>query len=213
MPQEANIDETIRVFVRQRPRTAYERESDSTNGQQNLDQRRSLVLRKGGSCVYSPPAREGNSEKYVPEYKYKFNECYGTESSQEDIYDGTAKSIVKSALEGYSGTIFAYGPTNSGKTYTMRGGGTGIGGQQGNFSKGVMERAVEDLLGGLKEAGGELWASYLQIYCENVNDLLVSEDAPEQYTPPTTSVGGGGLAAIAALKEARGPAAELRERV
>ena len=157
--------------------------------------------------MYSPPSKAGTSDKFVPEYKYKFSECFGTSASQEDIYEGTARSIVKSALEGYSGTIFAYGPTNSGKTYTMRGGGLGVGGQQGNFSKGVMERAVEDLLEGLQTTGGELWASYLQIYCENVIDLLVGEDTPEQYTPPATAVGGGGLAAISALKEARDPPA------
>lgn len=45
-----------------------------------------------------------------------------SKESQEDVYNIVAKPIVDSAIQGYSGTIIAYGPTNSGKTYTMRGG-------------------------------------------------------------------------------------------
>jgi polynucleotide 5'-kinase involved in rRNA processing len=43
------------------------------------------------------------------------------EQSQNDVFNIVAKPIVDSAILGYSGTIIAYGPTNSGKTYTMRG--------------------------------------------------------------------------------------------
>jgi hypothetical protein len=211
------IDETIRVFIRQRPQTVSEKDSGAgiqLGDEENL--RGNLQLRENGACTYAPPSKTGatgdTKDKFAQEYKYKFDSCYGTSSTQQEIYEGTAKSIVQSALEGYSGTIFAYGPTNSGKTYTMRGGGQGVGGQQGSFSKGVMERAVEDLLDGLGAAGGELWASYLQIYCEAVSDLLIGEESGggaglPQYTPPTTAVGGGGMAAIAALKQESSSAA------
>lgn len=46
----------------------------------------------------------------------------GSETTQADVYKTVAKPIVDSAIQGYSGTIIAYGPTNSGKTFTMRGG-------------------------------------------------------------------------------------------
>lgn len=46
----------------------------------------------------------------------------GSETTQADVYATIAKPIVDSAIQGYSGTIIAYGPTNSGKTFTMRGG-------------------------------------------------------------------------------------------
>ena len=42
-------------------------------------------------------------------------------STQRDLYDETFRSIVDSVLEGYNGTIFAYGQTGTGKTYTMEG--------------------------------------------------------------------------------------------
>jgi len=42
-------------------------------------------------------------------------------SKQEDVYDFAAKPVVESVLEGFNGTIFAYGQTSSGKTHTMLG--------------------------------------------------------------------------------------------
>lgn len=205
------ISENIRVFLRQRPTTLHERENPQEASEAKL------ILDGSGRCAYEPSVKSyGGGEKVPQEYKYKFNACYDHSSTQEDVYSGSAKEIIQSSLKGYSGTIFAYGPTNSGKTYTMRGGGVGFGGQKGNFSKGLMERAVEELLNELSSTGGELWASYLQIYCEIVSDLLEVPDNVE-YTPPTTAVGGGGKAAIAALKGAqRGDSAQsellLREK-
>lgn len=42
-------------------------------------------------------------------------------SKQSEVYDYTARSVVDSVLEGFNGTIFAYGQTSSGKTFTMEG--------------------------------------------------------------------------------------------
>ena len=48
-------------------------------------------------------------------------QVYEPDSTQEDVYETAAKPIVKDVLDGYNGTIFAYGQTSSGKTYTMEG--------------------------------------------------------------------------------------------
>jgi kinesin family protein 3/17 len=42
-------------------------------------------------------------------------------SSQDDIYEETVRFLVTSVLDGFNGTIFAYGQTGTGKTYTMEG--------------------------------------------------------------------------------------------
>ena len=41
--------------------------------------------------------------------------------AQKDIYDRAASNIIANVLEGYNGTIFAYGQTGTGKTHTMTG--------------------------------------------------------------------------------------------
>ena len=48
-------------------------------------------------------------------YQIKFS------SEQKNVYEQTARSLVDSVLEGFNGTIFAYGQTGTGKTFTMEG--------------------------------------------------------------------------------------------
>ena len=54
-------------------------------------------------------------------HDFTFDYIYGEDDSQEEVYENTAKLSVCSALEGYNSTIFAYGQTGTGKTYTMEG--------------------------------------------------------------------------------------------
>ena len=52
---------------------------------------------------------------------FYFDNVFGMESKQADIFNITARPILDFVLEGYNGTIFAYGQTGTGKTYTMEG--------------------------------------------------------------------------------------------
>ena len=78
----------------------------------------------GGTCNsnISCSSGGGNARRPQASSQFKFDSCLGADSSQEEVYLQCAKPIVDSALRGYSGTILAYGPTGSGKTFTMRGG-------------------------------------------------------------------------------------------
>jgi kinesin family protein 3/17 len=60
-------------------------------------------------------------------------------SKQETIYHDTAYSIIEFVLEGYNGTIFAYGQTGTGKTHTMSGS------DKDAKQRGIMPRAFEDI--------------------------------------------------------------------
>ena len=55
------------------------------------------------------------------QHKFEFDHVFDTKSIQKDVYDISARPIVDSVLEGFNGTIFAYGQTSSGKTHTMMG--------------------------------------------------------------------------------------------
>ena len=54
-------------------------------------------------------------------YRFSFDKILNPSSSQQEIFDLAGKPIIDSVLEGFNGTIFAYGQTSSGKTYTMMG--------------------------------------------------------------------------------------------
>uniref|UniRef100_A0A8D2LPC9 Kinesin-like protein n=1 Tax=Varanus komodoensis TaxID=61221 RepID=A0A8D2LPC9_VARKO len=70
-------------------------------------------------------------DKFIPKFKgedtvvigvrkpYVFDRVLPSNTTQEQVYNACAKQIVKDVLEGYNGTIFAYGQTSSGKTHTM----------------------------------------------------------------------------------------------
>lgn len=51
--------------------------------------------------------------------KFTFDKIFDVTSTQADVYSYAASSIIDSVIEGFNGTIFAYGQTASGKTHTM----------------------------------------------------------------------------------------------
>jgi kinesin family protein 3/17 len=53
--------------------------------------------------------------------QFTFDLTYGDEATQQQIYTETSSPIIANVLEGYNGTIFAYGQTGTGKTHTMTG--------------------------------------------------------------------------------------------
>lgn len=78
-----------------------------------------------------------------------------------------ARPITRAALQGYNGTVFMYGQTTSGKTYTMLG---------TPETPGILPCAVRDIFSAIKKDSDhdyKVWISYLEIYNESINDLLV----------------------------------------
>jgi len=96
--------------------------------------------------------------------------CYGDESEQGTIYNESSSPIISNVLEGYNGTIFAYGQTGTGKTHTM----TGVIGDE--ELRGIMPRAFDDIFKSIQGDSDQtqflVRASYLEIYNEEVRDLL-----------------------------------------
>ena len=83
-----------------------------------MDQGHQLVVetnRKTGEIFVRKPYSDEAPKQFTFDYVYDWN------SLQESIYDQTASPIIANVLEGYNGTIFAYGQTGTGKTHTMTG--------------------------------------------------------------------------------------------
>lgn len=100
---------------------------------------------------------------------FSFNSVYPNNTTQQFIYDDCARPIIDSVLEGYNGTIFAYGQTGTGKTYTME----GI--IDSETDKGIILHAFDHIFAHISTVKNKQFlvrASYLQIYMEDVCDLL-----------------------------------------
>ncbi|GAV78374.1 Kinesin domain-containing protein/DUF3490 domain-containing protein [Cephalotus follicularis] len=126
------------------------------------------------TIVYKPPPQECAAQS-AP---FTFDKVFGPASLTETVYEEGVKNVALSALMGINATIFAYGQTSSGKTYTMRG---------------ITEKAVTDIYDHMMntpERDFRIKISGLEIYNENVRDLLNSEsgrnlkllDDPEKGT-------------------------------
>ncbi|XP_048054189.1 centromere-associated protein E isoform X2 [Megalobrama amblycephala] len=97
---------------------------------------------------------------------FSFDRVFSAEESTGQLYQDIAKPLVVSAVEGYNGTIFAYGQTSSGKTFTMMG---------SEHNPGVIPLAMADVFKTIKNCPKKeflLRVSYMEIYNETVTDLL-----------------------------------------
>ena len=109
-------------------------------------------------------------------HRFTFDSVFDLDSTQLDVYTQTAKPAVQSVLEGYNSTIFAYGQTGTGKTYTME----GFTYNNKDPERGIIQRTIENIFYFIESTSNEntkfiIRASYLQIYNENISDLLKPE--------------------------------------
>ncbi|GFY89905.1 kinesin motor family protein [Actinidia rufa] len=114
---------------------------------------------------------------------YAFDKVFGPSTASQEVYEVAARPVVKAAMEGVNGTVFAYGVTSSGKTHTMHG---------DQNAPGIIPLAIKDVFSMIQDTPGReflLRVSYLEIYNEVINDLLdptgqnlrVREDAQGTY--------------------------------
>ena len=150
--------ECVKVAIRVRPMNKHEKEQKST------------------LCVDVDTANNTvavNSTKGETK-TFQFDYVYPMDTTQRDIYDQVAFPIVDSIFQGYNGTIFAYGQTGCGKTYTM------MGIVDSPDLKGIIPNAFNHIFGFIKTEGESkkflVRCSFVEIYNEEVRDLLVNNN-------------------------------------
>ncbi|KAK7340121.1 hypothetical protein VNO77_20815 [Canavalia gladiata] len=143
----------VRVAVRLRPRNAEEMTADADFA----------------DCVELQPElkrlklRRNNWDSDT----YEFDEVLTEFASQKRVYEVVAKPVVESVLDGYNGTVMAYGQTGTGKTFTL-----GRLGEVDASDRGIMVRSMEDIFADLSPDTDSVTVSYLQLYMETLQDLL-----------------------------------------
>ena len=110
---------------------------------------------------------------YAPQ-KFNFDRVYSIDCDSQLIYKEMCKDVVASALEGYNGSIFMYGQTTSGKTFTMLG---------SPNNPGILPCTLRDIFLKINKIGKEnpninykVYCSYIEIYNENIHDLLTDSN-------------------------------------
>lgn len=111
MPKIAGKTETVKVVVRCRPANSKEVERGDKVIVKVDESARTITVENP-----NPAKAHGN-----PIRDFTFDSTFGPTCKQSSVFDDTALPIIESVLEGYNGTIFAYGQTGTGKTHTMEG--------------------------------------------------------------------------------------------
>lgn len=101
---------------------------------------------------------------------FTFDVVYGEESTQNEVYDECGFSLVESVLEGYNGTMFAYGQTGCGKTHTMMGPNSSLEPGGNEEERGIIPKSINHIFGCIDAAEKDqrflVRCSYLEIYNE-----------------------------------------------
>ncbi|KAJ7443844.1 kinesin-like protein [Mycena latifolia] len=125
----------------------------------------------GGSFIAVANPRDASQV-----FRFPFTSCYDADSTQAELFEADVRPLVDVARGGVTVTIFAYGVTSSGKTHTMQG---------TPADPGVIPRVVEALFAPStqkKDETTEVQVSYIEIYKDDVYDLLVArENAPKLH--------------------------------
>ncbi|KAI3474460.1 hypothetical protein Pfo_029321 [Paulownia fortunei] len=114
---------------------------------------------------------------------FTFDKVFGPKAQQRSIYDQAISPIVSEVLEGFNCTVFAYGQTGTGKTYTMEGGMRNKGGEL-PVEAGIIPRAVRQIFDTLEAQNADysMKVTFSELYNEEITDLLL---APEDQLKST----------------------------
>lgn len=149
----------MKVVVRCRPLNLKEESNGPAGGIVQMDLRLGQVILRNPRA---PPTE--------PQKTFTFDAVYDANSKQRDLYDESVRPLIDSVLAGFNGTIFAYGQTGTGKTYTMQGA------WLDPEKQGVIPNAFDHIFTHISRSQSDkqylVRASYLEIYREEIRDLL-----------------------------------------
>ncbi|XP_023567192.1 kinesin-like protein KIF21A [Octodon degus] len=141
-----------------------------------------LAKEKIEGCHICTSVTPGEPQVFLGKDKaFTFDYVFDIDSQQEQIYTQCIEKLIEGCFEGYNATVFAYGQTGAGKTYTM---GTGFDVNITEEEQGIISRAVKHLFktieekkdaaigNGLPPPDFKVNAQFLELYNEEVLDLF-----------------------------------------
>ena len=127
------------------------------------------MARETGEPNAHANASRTQAESGTSDGEYAFDRVFDASSDNKQVYDECTRKIVQNVMDGFNGTVFAYGQTSSGKTHTMFG---------SKDEPGVIPLAVRDVFDAVRRGSDReflIRVSYLEIYNEKMMDLFAPE--------------------------------------
>ncbi|WVN86133.1 uncharacterized protein L203_101294 [Cryptococcus depauperatus CBS 7841] len=183
-------ESSIQVFVRCRGRSPQEVIAASpiittTNGPiSKMITVETTPLASSSLTAATSISAYGNSHQ--PRTKtYPFDKVFGPDADQAMIFNEVAEGMLAEVLGGYNCTIFAYGQTGTGKTYTMQGDLELTNLDAPKLTAGIVPRVLHRLFNILESTPDSEYSvkcSYVELYNEELRDLLAREYKGDQNT-------------------------------
>lgn len=158
----AEVMQNIKVFVRCRPL----KDTEKKNVIDVFADRKEVRLNES----------KNSNERYNSK-TFTFDNAFGSETTQLQVYRSVVEPLIEQVVMGYNCTVFAYGQTGTGKTYTMEGErskGDQTYSWEEDPSAGIIPRALHQLFETLQSESTEhtVRVSFLELYNEELYDLL-----------------------------------------
>lgn len=125
---------------------------------------------KSAITVYTPVEKLESGKDIYEKHVYNFDYVFECSTGQKSVYEVAAQPIIEGILEGFNGSILAYGQTSSGKTFTMQGD------LDSEEFRGIIPRMVDGIFDRIGMASETMEftvkAAMIEIYNEKIRDLL-----------------------------------------
>mmetsp|Transcript_744 Transcript_744/g.1148 ORF Transcript_744/g.1148 Transcript_744/m.1148 type:complete len:1025 (-) Transcript_744:22-3096(-) len=150
--------DNVRVVIRFRPLNQREKteEVGYTFEQEYVNENKTVKL--------------SSSSAMLPNKTFNFDHCFGPDTQQDNFYDIVGKPVLEEVFKGYNGTIFAYGQTGAGKSFSM------MGALHNKSLQGVIPRCAESIFKKIdsspRTVSFKVTVSYLEIYNESIQCLF-----------------------------------------
>ncbi|XP_069354834.1 kinesin-like protein KIF18A isoform X2 [Maniola hyperantus] len=109
------------------------------------------------------------------EMKFAFDSVCGPNATNQDVFESATKDMLAALMEGYNCSVFVYGATGAGKTFTM------IGSKEHpGITYLTMDHLFHTINGFQMDREFDIGVSYIEVYNENVFDLLKKSSIPLQ---------------------------------
>ncbi|KAF7176154.1 hypothetical protein CNMCM7691_001630 [Aspergillus felis] len=185
--REINEDTSIHVVVRCRGRN--DREIKENSG---------VVVETEGAKGKTVELSMGPNA--VSNKAYTFDKVFSAAADQVTVYEDVVLPIVNEMLAGYNCTVFAYGQTGTGKTYTMSGDMTDTLGILSD-NAGIIPRVLYSLFHKLEDTESTVKCSFIELYNEELRDLLSAEENPKLKIFENEKKGTSGSTLVQGMEE------------
>eukprot|EP00835_Amoeboradix_gromovi_P000104 NODE_4_length_55019_cov_0.425091.p6 type:complete len:596 gc:universal NODE_4_length_55019_cov_0.425091:52074-53861(+) len=163
------MSETVKVIIRVRPFSTKEKNEGHFDIIQSNEQEATITI---------TDPKQNQTRNFV------YDSVFSSQSTQLQVYS-SARPVVMSVLDGYNGTVFAYGQTGTGKSFTMEGD------RKNPDLRGIIPNAFDHIYSEIQKKVGItclMRVSYMEIYNEDIRDLLTDTGKLEIKEHPTSGI-------------------------